>query len=352
MRITHSSITRNYLRRLNTNMSNLSKSNERMSSQCKFNSASENVADANKAMRVRLQLANNADSQNNVRDAEGKLSVVEDNLQAINKITQDVIGRTVQGMNGTMSAEENEKIAREIKNLQDEVLQISNTRYGDQYIFGAAGNADGSAPYSVDAGGDLMFNGTKVDSMRSGTGANAGKIVTMVPDPANPLLQIEKPIPYNGKNYLDIGLGITIDANGNLDPKTAVEYSVSGVELLGFGLTDKGTPNNLYGLLGEIAQNLTNGNTDALGDNLKEVSKQADKLLMGLSDIGTRMSFIEETGERLENNTFSLQKIQNDLEAVPIQEESIYNKDFEMSWMVTLQMGAKIIPPSIFDFMR
>ncbi|MEG1630640.1 MAG: hypothetical protein RSA45_00410 [Hydrogenoanaerobacterium sp.] len=349
MRVTHNMLTRNYLKNLNNNMTNLSKSNERMTSQRKFNTASENVADASRALRVRVQLTNNEVYKSNVRDAKGKFTMIEDSMQSINKITQNVAALTVQGLNGTMAPEEKEKIAREIETLQDQILQVSNSRFGDKYIFGAAGNKDGSAPYTLGGadGKQLMYNGTIVDDMVKGTGVNTGKV--MVADATAP--GGFKEIPYNSKNYLDIGLGFTVK-NGYVDPRTALEYSVSGVESLGFGKTENGSPNNLYGILGSIAQNLRDGNSTELGQNLKSMNEQSDQLLMHLSTIGTRTAYIEQIDERLGNSTFSLQKIQNDLEAVPIQEESIYNKDYEMSWMVTLQMGAKILPTSIFDFLR
>lgn len=354
MRITHNTITRNYLKNLNRNMSNLSTSNERMTSQRRFNKASENVADANRALTIRLQLSRNETNLSSARDLGGSLSIVEDNMQAITQITQNVTDRLIQGMNGTMSPEERAKIANEIKSLQGEVLQIGNAQYNGTYIFGADGNAKGTAPYTLGGadGKQLLFNGTAVDDMVAGTGDNLGKVVTMQEVPAGSGTFKEVVIPYNGKNYVDIGLGFDVNSDGVLDPKTAVQSSVSGVEVFGFGKTADGTPKNLYGLLGKMVDNLEAGDIGALGKNLEELSTQTDHLLMNLADIGTRQKFIEQTSERIENDTLSLQKIQNDVEAVPIQEESIYNKDYEMSWMVTLQMGSKILPVSIFDFMR
>ena len=43
---------------------------------------------------------------------------------------------------------------------------------------------------------------------------------------------------------------------------------------------------------------------------------------------------------------------QKDLEAVKVETEAVNNKSAETAWMITLQLGSSIIPPSIFDFMK
>lgn len=348
MRVTHNMLTRNYLRNLNRNMSNLAKSNEKMNSQRKFNVASEDVAGANRALRVRRQLASNEQSMEAMRDIQGTLEVAEDNLRAVNGIMQNVNERIVQSLNGTVGPDDMEKIAREVTNLQEQLLQISNLQYNGKYVFASTGNKTGSAPFTVGADGALSYNGTPVDNMVAGTGADKGKIFVGVAVP--PALPVE--IPYNGKNFVDIGLGFTVGANGVLDTKTALQNSISGVEAFGFGTSADGVPGNLYSLLGKVAADMRAGDTASLGLDLEHMKTQTDNLLMNIADIGNRMNFISQTTERMENDTLNLQKVQNDLEAVPLQEEIIYNKDYEMSWMVTLQMGAKVLPASIFDFMR
>lgn len=351
MRITHTMLKRNYLNNLNKNMTNLMGSNERMSSQRRFNRASEDVSAANRALRVRLELTNNERYSNTIRDATGKFSAAEDNLRAISTLMQNVNERMVQAMNGTIPDSDREKIAREIENFQTEILQISNAQYNGEYMFGAAGSGDGSAPFQV-VNGKISFNGTDVDSMFPGTGADEGKIMYM---DNSVVPAVAKEIPFNKKNYIDIGLGFTVTGSGlnaKLDTKTAVESTISGVQAFGFGTDANGIPQNLFSLLGKVADDMRSGDNEAMGKSFEAIKRQADNLLMNITDLGNRTAFIQSTGERISNDTINLQEIQNDLEAVPIQEESIYNKDYEMSWMITLQMGAKILPASIFDFMR
>lgn len=337
MRITNNMLTRSYLRNMNNNMSNLAKSNQKMASQRKFSKTSEDVTGASRALLVREKLSTNDRNLDTINEAKGRIAAIEDNMRDINGLLQTVNERTIQGMNGTMAQEEKNKIANEIKNIQNQIFQLSNAEYSGQYLFGAAGGpVAGAAPFTL-VNGVLNYNGASVSTLdRQPDGSyNANGV----------------PFGFNNENYIDIGLGFKVDTNGVLDTNTAIKSSVSGLDVFGSGETN-GLPNNIFNLLGKIATDLENSNSPELGRDLNHLKVVTDNLLNGIADIGNRSTFIEQAEARIENEKLNNQTIQNRLEAVPLQEEAIYNKDFEMSWMVTLQLGSKILPTSIFDFLR
>lgn len=338
MRITNNMLTRSYLRNMNNNMSNLAKSNQKMASQRKFTKTSEDVMSASRALRVREKLSTNDRNLETISEAKGRIAAIEDNMRDINGLLQTVNERTIQGMNGTMAQEEKDKIANEIKNIQNQIFQLSNSEYNGKYLFGAAGGpTDGAPPFAMIPGGGISYNGADVstlDRQPDGTYTDNGNA-----------------FPYNGENYIDIGLGFKVDATGKLDINTALKSSVSGIDVFGSGETN-GMPNNIFNLLGKITDDLQNSNLTELGRDLDQVKVVSDNLLNGIADMGNRSTFIEQAEARIENEKLNNQTIQNGLEAVPLQEEAINNKDFEMSWMVTLQLGSKILPTSIFDFLR
>ena len=163
------------------------------------------------------------------------------------------------------------------------------------------------------------------------------------------------PIAFNKPNYVDIGLGFELTGTGmdaSADPRTAVVNNFSGVEAFGFGVDADGNPKNVYSLLGKVAADLRVGNSSTLSTDLDAVKAMHSALLTQVTDMGNRSDFIEQTSARLENDILNLQEVQNRVEAVPLEQEMMYNKDFEMSWMVTLQLGSKILPPSIFNFLQ
>lgn len=333
---------RNYLSSVNNNLKNLSGSNQKLATQRAFNQASENVSAADRALRVRKLIADNEEAVTTIQDLDARYAAAENSIRAINDIMGTVIDDSIRGMNGTMDAQDREKLAREVENLQEHVLQTMNAKFSDRPIFAASGGPNGGNPFVVDdATGELTYNGQPVDKMVADT---SGK----------PTLG-GVPIDYNGRNYIDVGLGFTVNGDGTtgvLDKRTAVPGTFSGVDTFGFGLDDKGNPKNIYSLLGKLADDLRSGDPDTLSVDLDAVKLAQSNLLVQLTDVGNLSKFINQTGERLSADTLNLQEVQNRLEAVPLEKEIMYNKEFEMSWMVTLQLGGKILPPSVFDFLR
>ena len=134
--------------------------------------------------------------------------------------------------------------------------------------------------------------------------------------------------------------------------KTGIKISTSGVDVLGYGRDENGLPNNLYSLIGKVEEQLRGGDKDGAMDTLSQLKKKQSNISIATSELGTREKLLDRTEDRLETGLINLQKSQTDLEAVKIETEAVNNKSYETAWMITLQLGSSIIPPSIFDFMK
>ncbi|MDL2293610.1 hypothetical protein LJC60_03155 [Ruminococcaceae bacterium OttesenSCG-928-D13] len=344
MRITHNMLTRTYLKRMDTSLNNLTKSNDKMTSGRAFNKSYENVPDAGRALKIRKLIADDERQLTTIRDAEGRATAAEDGLRAVNSLLIRAEDLVVEGLNGTMSESDRKKIGTEIEKMRDEVYQIMNNKFSDKFLYNAAGNADGSAPFSKDASGNLLYNGYEVDAMKKNvvTGSVQYNNGSGYED-----------IAWNTKNFVDIGYGYDIDGTtSRVDANTAFLDSFSGVECFGVGKNKDGVPINAYSLLDSMLTNLSTNNMDGLEMDLNAIADSMEYLLTSITEVGARVTTLEDTGGRLEAELINLQETQNDLESLDIAHEIIYNKTFEQSWMVTLQMGSKILPTSLFDFLR
>ncbi|MGL5973277.1 MAG: hypothetical protein ACRCZK_06170 [Oscillospiraceae bacterium] len=346
MRVTQRSTTRNYMKNLNKNIGNLSKSNDKMSSMRKFDRVSDNTADAARAFKIREQLYKNEQFMANIQDIESELATAESNLMNVNEILKSVKERVLQGYTGTVPEEARDIISREIYNLKEQVLTTMNGKYANKYIFGGSNN-DGP-PFSTDAAGKLTYNGVVVAEI-------VNDPITGVPSTSDGNVPpVFTPVPQNKEVYADMGLGLVITGN-DIDPKTAIKISTSGLDIMGFGQTtiDGITfENNLYDLLTTIETAFADNDMSEMNAIIEQVDKRSNKFIVNLTDIGSRSQFLVQTAERIENEIFNLKVTQNSLESLNLESEAINNKTFEMAWMVSLQLGSKIIPPSIFDFMR
>lgn len=346
-RITNNITVRNYLKGMRSNLGNLSGSNDKLTTQRAFNRASENVADASRALRVRKLMTDNERNIANTETLSSRLDTADSNLRALSNIYERMNDLALHGMNGSMSEQDRQILATEVNNLRDQALSIANTKYGDQYLFCSAGNADASKPFVVNGDGKLCYNGnaTPIDQMV--TDKN-GRAATDNGDGTT------TEVAYNGTNYLDIGLGLSVSGSGasfQLDTRTAVPSSLSGLDIFGYGVDENGVPKNFFGLFGNVAEHLVAGDADALSKELSALTASHDNLLIAIANIGNNVSFVENVGSQLENDRISLQKLQNSIESVDLSEEIMHNKEFEMAWTVTLQLGANILPKTIFDFL-
>lgn len=160
---------------------------------------------------------------------------------------------------------------------------------------------------------------------------------------------------YISQNYLDIGVGHTFkqneDGTFSINPETVHQFTYSGVEVFGAGKTN-GHANNVYTFLGEIVDSMNNNNMDLLGEQLNHIKDVQENLLTSITEIGVRTNFLDNMEDIHKNDLLNFQTRQKDVEAVDLPQEAMNNKNHEMAWMVTLQMGSKILPSSLFDFLR
>lgn len=322
MRITQKNLTRAYLSGLNRNISQLSKSNERLSSGKRINKVSDNVTDAQKALKVRNQLRNNEQFVRNIQSIQNEISAQESSAMQMNEILIDVKELLVKAGNGINSDSDKLIIANEISQLNKSILQLVNVKTSDRYTFSGLNN---EAPIQVDASGNVLFNGVNVDDI------------------------LETDLD-NDSIFIDIGIGLKFDTQ--VDQSSVVQLNTSAIHLLGYGKNGNGTPNNLVSLLNKVVSDLKVGDVSQISEYQKQLSKSVDRVLVQVTDIGTRYAYLENSISRLENEKLNLTDQQNHLESIDYEEETILNKSYDMAYQISLQLGSKVLPLSIFDFMR
>lgn len=330
MRVTDNSLTNSYLRNLNRNIANFSSSNIKLSSGRNFNHVSEDTAVASKAFVVRDQMDRNESYIRTIDSASSELEAADSSIRTVSSILQTIYEKATKGMGNGVPAEDKALIAEEIGGLKKEIMQTMNTKFGDKFLF--SGSANTEPPFSIGPDGKLLFNGVAVDTATAATDFGENK-----------------------ERFLDMGFGMQVN-NGIVDAKSVVKVSTSGVDVLGYGSTTDadGTVHskNIWNLVDDIQKQMESGDWESMGENVSRLKKAQDTLLGTIAEVGTRATLLERTKSRIEGDQINLKASQKQLEAVDLESESINNKSFEMAWMVTLQLGNKIIPSSIFDFMR
>lgn len=346
MRVSQNAMMRNYTRSMHRTLADRAMSNERLTTQRSFHKVSESPSTAARAFAVRSQYARNQESLKAIDQAASRMAATESNINNVNQIMVNVKESLMRGLNETLPEEQMEILAREIEGLNLQVLQFANAQFGGQYLFGGSNNQ--VAPFQME-GGKILYNGVDSDKVRQNpmTGVLEHR-VSQGPD-------MYETVPKNKGIHLDVGLGLTMTGSGGIDHRSAFKVSGSGLDVFGFGTEDvEGTQlsKNINNLLVQLAEAVRNGDRETVGKGLTLIDKATKSLVMEMTDIGSRESFLNQIKARLETENINLQETQKKLEGVDLEAETIRNKTYETAWLISLQLGSRIIPPSIFDFMR
>lgn len=339
MRITNRMVTSKYIRSLNTVSTDLNNLNNKVSSGRAFTKASENTSGAIRAFQIRRDLSKTEGYQSNIEYAKSTLDNSESAIYHIEELVQNSKTQILQGMNGTVSTNERAIIATELRNIQDQILETLNSSASDVYLFG--GSTTDSKPFQVVAG-KLNYNGYPLDlPLPAGTALENSDLIKKL---------------ETDSRYMDIGLNVKFDASGNVDRTSVFNYSIPGIKIVGSGTTDLGgvtASNNLYDLLGQIASEFENPNynSDTADKLYGHLQKSGDKVIHGLTEVGSKASYLEFMINRLEIKNINDQERQLAIEGADPAETIIHFKSQEAAYNAALQMGTKIIQPSIFDFM-
>ena len=331
MRISQRMMRNRYVNNYHNSLSHLDRLMQKNETFRKFERTSEDVVSSTQALTIRDDLARNTVYKSNAEEIKGFLESAETSLMTINDIAHDVYEKLVYGMNDPSGDSGRTITAHQIRTFADEVLKVANTDYAGRYVLGGSNNSE--PPFSVDKDG-IKFNGLNIDGTND-----------------------RDAFPKNNVIYMDLGLGLKIDGNGNIDPASATQISNSGIDALGYGTDKDGYPKNIYSLFNKIADLLDpetepEYNAEEAGKLLEKLKDAQSNLMLDVSKLGDRCNFMDFNIKRFDDNILGLKKAQNAAESVNPAEVITEMKSYEYIYKSTLSMGTRLLQQSIFDFMH
>lgn len=346
MRITTNAILRNYNKNLSTSMKNLDTMRNRVMTQRKYMSTAEDPSSALRATALERKYAKNNDYLDTVDDIQSHQNAQEDSAMQISNIALVLAKQYgIEGMNGTNhSKETRQTYADAWRGAQQSMLLSLNATYGDEYVFG--GSDAKNVPFTLEDGVD--GNGNKIQILKY-----RGEDVTNG-DPKI-LEELSK-----DSHFIDLGFGLGVkdaanppDGQYNIDPATAFNTSLPGINLVGYG-TDGKDPKNMVLLAGMVADELEKEPFDY--DRYKElVGKFEDgrnDLLSEVTILGTQTEFLTTTKERLENNKIQIAEDYDNVVNVDMAEAIMDFSWAQYVYNASLKVGNNILTPSFIDFMN
>jgi len=171
LRITNSMMTNKFLTESNEALNRVSKYQTQVDSSKRLNSIADDPQGTLLALKARNKLSNLDLYKSNISTATSYLTEAETSTSALNEVIQSAYEDVISAQSATTS-DDKAVLAEDIKNLQAEVLSISNSSMGTSYLFGGfnyTGSTSGtskSPPFSVDSvTGDLTYNGINLSQI-------------------------------------------------------------------------------------------------------------------------------------------------------------------------------------------
>ena len=299
MRVTQSMLSTNMLRNLSNSYNKLGKLQEQLATQKKINRPSDDPVVAMLGIGYRGDLNQVQQFNRNISEVNNWLETTDDAIAEGISALQRIRELTLQATNGTYDEGQREAIAVEVKQLQEQLYTIARTQVGDKYIFN-------------------------------------GKNTTNAPEIVKNTDETIKEVKFNdGVINIEIFDGITIDVN------------TSGKTLFENLLHEDGT-------LSQLIKKLEDPNVkdEEIGDFLSKMDQHIDIFLKEQARVGAKQNRVEMMEDRIAQQEVTATKILSENEDVDMERVITELLTQESIHRAALSVGAKIIQPTLVDFLR
>ncbi|NLA58993.1 MAG: flagellar hook-associated protein FlgL [Firmicutes bacterium] len=301
MRVTNKMLVTNSLSNLNRGLERLQHLSGRLAAGKRILFPSDDPIGTGNVMRMYKGLEETRQYVANNDYGIGMLTAIDGAFTDLTAILQRARELAVYGANDTLPADSLYALAQEINELIDHAVQVANSTYAGTYIFG--GQETSEPPYSTEVDGDGYFT-----------------VVT---------------------NY-ESNKGITIEVG----PGSQLEISLPGSVVFD---GDDG----VFQVLIELRSNLAPGkNQDISSTTLGKLDKVISEVLRYQAEVGAKTKRLETTKSRLEGLDLNLQTLISKTEDIDVAEAIMHFKMQENAYRLALDTTARIIQPTLMDFLR
>jgi flagellar hook-associated protein 3 FlgL len=288
----------NMLRNLHKSMGTMDKLQQQLSSGSKINKPSDDPVIAARGMFYRSSLMENDQYKRNVDEAQSWMDMTDSTMDEMGNIMKRVKEILVYTGDGAVSADDLKAMGAEVEELKKHMGTLANQQINGKYIF--AGTDTNKPPYDATAK------------------AGAGDFVSTNSSPIN----------------LEVSQGVLVTSNVNA--QNIFNYPNNA--------------NNMFTVLNNIIGELSNGRTATQFQTAMD--DQYNKLLAERASLGANVNRVELIAERLDTQEVSITGLMSKNEDADMAKVMTDLKTQESVHNAALGSGARIIQPTLLDFLR
>ncbi|MFD2331480.1 flagellar hook-associated protein FlgL [Cohnella sp. GCM10020058] len=296
LRVTQGMIQSQVVRNLNHNLNSMTNSQEQLTTGRKINKPSDDPVGITYALRYRSEIAMNDQFQRNLTTATSAVDHVDTVLGQINDLVSRVKELTVKGVSDTSTPESRVAIAKELDGIYSNLVTLGNEQLNGKYIFN--GQQTLTQPY---------------------TEATAGTQDT------------------------DDG-----EINLSLAPGVAISTNMSGNKVFGSS-TDA---DNLFTVVRTLRDSFNANDSKTASNTMSKLDSRLNTFLGIRSEIGARANRIEMLDSRNKDLDVTLNSLSGKVEDADMAATITELQTQQNVYQASLSVGAKIIQPSLVDYLK
>ena len=142
----------------------------------------------------------------------------------------------------------------------------------------------------------------------------------------------------------------------DVGPSVSMPVTFNGLDLILYETVaedGKTIKRNIFSLMDDLTKAAASGNpAEQLGSYIKELQDAQNHLLTKVAEVGGRTRRLDLLEARYDQNMIMYEKMRSDAEDVDMAEVIMYQKMAEAVYQAALSAGARIIQPTLMDFLR
>lgn len=296
MRITQSMLSSNSLRNLSESYRRMGQYQDQLATGKKITKPSDDPVVAMKGMFYRSGLTEVEQYKRNLSELYLWMENSEAGIEQANNGLQRVRELVIQGKNGALSPSDREAVSREVEQIKADLVQVANTQVSGRYI----------------------FHGTDTDN-------------PPVPVENPPTVAVNLSDPSLNNYKVEVSPGVSLRAN--INPANVFNQE-------------------LFNVVQEIQTALENDKPADLEGLLNRLDQTMDNLSSERAELGARYNRLEVIDSRLGQQEVMANRVLSDNEDADIERVITDLKTQESVHRAALGVGARILQPTLLDFLR
>ena len=312
MRVTNSSMMSRYLTDMQKNLQGMNKLNTQINTSQNINTISDDPFKTIKLLNLKNEIKDVEKYNSNADEVMGWIDVTDEALDRVGNLTID-IKTLLTSIQGTFGPDEIKAVQTEINEKMKQIGEAMNSTYAGEYVFG--GSITDEAP------------------------------IKMETDPDTGMVKLS--IKNEGDARLDESLIVEISDGISLSHNLTINQITKTAG------TQTGSKTGLE-LLNSITEELSKDPVDmeAIGKIQSDLDGYMSDIMNNRALVGGKSNTVSSIKDSNDENILEMKGVYSLMQDVDVAEKFIELKSAEMMYTASLQVGAKLIQPTLLDYLR